>query len=192
MVAAAKVQAAQPAQDMTRKHWKVILGGALGTVFEFYDFVLFGFLSPVIAAKFFAALSPSLGFIFALLAFSVAYAVRPLGAFVFGVVMPRQNAAALTHDIVDRLEQVSVLLMLPVFFVITGLSVNVGAIGLAGLGELALILVVAVSGKFIGAFGAARLQRVPRRQATALAALMNTRGLTELVTVEAASRSAEH
>lgn len=73
-----------PDQKMTREHWKVILGGALGTIFEFYDFVLFGFLSPLIAAKFFAGLSPSLGFIFALLAFSVAYAVRPLGAFIFG------------------------------------------------------------------------------------------------------------
>src|SRR3954449_3180740 len=103
------------------------------------------------------------------------------GAFIFGVVMPRKNAAALTHDIVDRLEQVSVLLLLPVFFVITGLGVDLSAIDLKGLGELALILLVAIAGKFIGAFAAARVQRVPRRQATALATLMNTRGLTELV-----------
>ena len=103
------------------------------------------------------------------------------GAFVFGVVMPRQGAAALTHEITDRLEQVSVLLLLPVFFVVTGLGVNVGAIDLRGLGELALILLVAIVGKFAGAFVAARTQRVPRRQATALAVLMNTRGLTELV-----------
>jgi MFS family permease len=84
MVAATDVQAAEPARGVTRAQWKVVLGGALGTIFEFYDFVLFGFLSPIIAAKFFAALSPSLGFVFALLAFAVAYAVRPLGAFVFG------------------------------------------------------------------------------------------------------------
>ncbi|MGY1806248.1 cation:proton antiporter [Blastococcus sp. SYSU D00669] len=103
------------------------------------------------------------------------------GAFVFGVIMPRKGAAALTHDITDRLEQVSVLLLLPVFFVVTGASVDVGAIDLAGLGELGLILLVAISGKFIGAFAAARAQKVPRRQATALATLMNTRGLTELV-----------
>jgi Kef-type K+ transport system membrane component KefB len=103
------------------------------------------------------------------------------GAFVFGVVMPRQGAAALTHEITDRLEQVSVLLLLPVFFVVTGLGVDVGAIDLVGLGELALILLVAIVGKFAGAFVAARTQRVPRRQATALAVLMNTRGLTELV-----------
>lgn len=103
------------------------------------------------------------------------------GAFVFGVVMPRAGAAALTHEITDRLEQVSVLLLLPVFFVVTGFGVDVGAIDLAGLGELGLILLVAVLGKFLGAFAAARTQRVPRRQATALGLLMNTRGLTELV-----------
>ena len=103
------------------------------------------------------------------------------GAFVFGVVMPRQGAGALNHEIIDRLEQVSVLLLLPVFFVVTGLNVDVGAIDLTGVGELGLILLVAISGKFVGAFTAARVQRVPRRQATALGVLMNTRGLTELV-----------
>ncbi|MGY1787796.1 cation:proton antiporter [Geodermatophilus sp. SYSU D00698] len=103
------------------------------------------------------------------------------GAFLFGVVMPRKGAARLNHEIIDRLEQVSVLLLLPVFFVITGLNVDVGAIDLAGLGELGLILLVAISGKFVGAYAAARAMRVPRRQSTALATLMNTRGLTELV-----------
>ncbi|WP_369252574.1 cation:proton antiporter [Geodermatophilus amargosae] len=103
------------------------------------------------------------------------------GAFLFGVVMPRKGAARLNHEIVDRLEQVSVLLLLPVFFVITGLNVDVGAIDLAGLGELGLILLVAISGKFLGAYAAARAMRVPKRQSTALATLMNTRGLTELV-----------
>jgi Kef-type K+ transport system membrane component KefB len=103
------------------------------------------------------------------------------GAFIFGVVMPRAGAAALNHEIVDRLEQVSVLLLLPVFFVITGLGVDVGAIDLKGLGELGLILLAAIGGKGIGAYAAARVQRVPQRQATALATLMNTRGLTELV-----------
>jgi Kef-type K+ transport system membrane component KefB len=103
------------------------------------------------------------------------------GAFVFGVIMPRQGAAKLTHEITDRLEQVSVLLLLPVFFVVTGAGVDIGGIGLEGLFELFLILLVAISGKFVGAFLAARSQRVPRRQATALGVLMNTRGLTELV-----------
>lgn len=103
------------------------------------------------------------------------------GAFVFGVCMPRKGAAQLTHEITDRLEQVSVLLLLPVFFVVTGAGVDIGGIDLEGLWELALILLVAISGKFVGAFVAARFQGVPRRQATALGVLMNTRGLTELV-----------
>lgn len=103
------------------------------------------------------------------------------GAFVFGVCMPRKGAAKMTHEITDRLEQVSVLLLLPVFFVVTGAGVDIGGIDLQGLWELALILLVAISGKFVGAFLAARFQGVPRRQATALGVLMNTRGLTELV-----------
>ena len=69
---------------MTSEERKVVFGASLGTVFEWYDFLMFGSLSTVIAAKFFAGLSPTLAFIFALLAFSVAYAVRPLGAFFFG------------------------------------------------------------------------------------------------------------
>ena len=69
---------------MTAEERKVVFGASLGTVFEWYDFLMFGSLSPVIAAKFFAGLSPTLAFIFALLAFSVAYAVRPLGALFFG------------------------------------------------------------------------------------------------------------
>jgi Kef-type K+ transport system membrane component KefB len=103
------------------------------------------------------------------------------GAFVFGVVMPRAGAAQLTHEITEHIEQLSVLLLLPVFFVVTGLGVDVGGVGLTGLGELGLILLVAISGKFLGAFGAARALRVPRRQSTTLGVLMNTRGLTELV-----------
>lgn len=69
---------------MTSEEKKVVFAASLGTVFEWYDFLLFGSLSPIIAAKFFAPLSPDVGFIFALIAFSAAYAVRPLGALFFG------------------------------------------------------------------------------------------------------------
>lgn len=101
------------------------------------------------------------------------------GAFLFGVVMPRD--AELTHAILERLESVSVLLLLPVFFIVTGLNVNIRGIGLVGLGELALILLVACTGKFVGAAAAARAQGIPGRKASAIGILMNTRGLTELV-----------
>ncbi|GAA2714078.1 cation:proton antiporter [Actinoplanes palleronii] len=103
------------------------------------------------------------------------------GAFVFGAVMPRAGGEALRHEILERLEQVSVLLLLPVFFVVAGLQVDLSTIDGSTLLELALILLVAISGKFIGAYAGARLNRVGARQAGALATLMNTRGLTEIV-----------
>jgi Kef-type K+ transport system membrane component KefB len=104
------------------------------------------------------------------------------GAFLFGVVMPREGAAAaLREEILGRLEQVSVLLLLPVFFVVSGLSVNLSSVGRSGLAELCLILLVAVVGKFAGAFAGARLAGVRGRDAGVLATLMNTRGLTGIV-----------
>jgi Kef-type K+ transport system membrane component KefB len=105
------------------------------------------------------------------------------GAFLFGVVMPREGAAAavLREEILNRLEHVSVLVLLPVFFVVSGLSVNLSSVGLSGLVELCLILLVAVVGKFAGAFAGARLAGVPGRSAGVLATLMNTRGLTGIV-----------
>ncbi len=102
------------------------------------------------------------------------------GAFIFGVVMPR-DMPALREAILERLEQVSVLVLLPVFFVVAGLKVNLRGIGLSGLVDLLLIMLVAVAGKFGGAYFGARLTGVQRRQSGALAALMNTRGLTEIV-----------
>jgi Kef-type K+ transport system membrane component KefB len=104
------------------------------------------------------------------------------GAFLFGVVMPREGpATALREDILGRLEQVSVLVLLPVFFVVSGLSVNLSSLGLSGLVELCLILLVAIVGKFGGAFAGARLAGVRGRRAGVLATLMNTRGLTGIV-----------
>jgi Kef-type K+ transport system membrane component KefB len=102
------------------------------------------------------------------------------GAFIFGIVMPR-DVPALREAILERLEQVSVLVLLPVFFVVAGLNVNLRGIGLSGLVNLVLIMLVAVAGKFGGAYLGGRLSGVRRRQAGALAALMNTRGLTEIV-----------
>lgn len=103
------------------------------------------------------------------------------GAFLFGAVMPRADAAEMSHQILERLEQVSVLLLLPVFFVVTGLNVDFGKLGPHWAWQLPAVLAVAIGGKFIGAFGAARLQRVPRSRAGAIGVLMNTRGLTEIV-----------
>jgi Kef-type K+ transport system membrane component KefB len=102
------------------------------------------------------------------------------GAFIFGIVMPRDEPA-LREAILERLEQVSVLVLLPVFFVVAGLKVNLRGVGLSGLVDLVLIMLVAVAGKFGGAYFGARVTGVRSRQSGALAALMNTRGLTEIV-----------
>ena len=69
---------------MTREEKKVILASSLGTVFEWYDFYLYGSLAAIIAKQFFAGLDPTSAFIFALLAFAAGFIVRPFGALVFG------------------------------------------------------------------------------------------------------------
>jgi MFS family permease len=71
-------------KPLTAGHKKVIFASSLGTVFEWYDFYLYGSLAAIIAKQFFSALNPTSGFIFALLAFAAGFAVRPFGALVFG------------------------------------------------------------------------------------------------------------
>ncbi len=70
--------------ELTQSHRKVVFASSLGTVFEWYDFYLYGSLAAIIAKQFFSALDPTSGFIFALLAFAAGFAVRPFGALVFG------------------------------------------------------------------------------------------------------------
>lgn len=103
------------------------------------------------------------------------------GAFLFGTIMPRQGAEQLTQEILERVEQLTVLVLLPVFFIITGLQVDINDLGGSGLVELLAVLAVACAGKFLGAALAARASRVPTRRAAAVGILMNARGLTELV-----------
>jgi Kef-type K+ transport system membrane component KefB len=103
------------------------------------------------------------------------------GAFLFGVVMPRKETAQFLHDIIERLEHVTLLLFLPLFFVVTGFSVNIRGLGKDALTQLPLILLVAIVGKLVGAFVAARAQGIPTNKAGAVGVLMNTRGLTELI-----------
>jgi K+:H+ antiporter len=102
------------------------------------------------------------------------------GAFVVGLIMPRR--AGLTDDVSRRLEDFVVTVLLPLFFVVTGLRTEVGDLNrldywLLGL----LILAVAVIGKWVGAMAAARFSGMSLRESTAVGALMNTRGLTELI-----------
>jgi MFS family permease len=69
---------------MTKEERRVIFASSLGTVFEWYDFYLYGSLAAIIAVHFFSGVNPTAAFIFALLAFSAGFAVRPFGALVFG------------------------------------------------------------------------------------------------------------
>ncbi|MBP5959290.1 MHS family MFS transporter [Pseudomonas anatoliensis] len=70
--------------DITKEERKVIFASSLGTVFEWYDFYLYGSLAAIIAKHFFAGVNETTAFIFALLAFAAGFAVRPFGAIVFG------------------------------------------------------------------------------------------------------------
>ena len=102
------------------------------------------------------------------------------GAFVFGAVMPRGAVGTLRKRVQEPMENVKALLM-PIFFIITGLSIDVTKLGGSGLLELAAIIGVACVGKFLGAGVTARVFGMSRRDATTLGLLMNTRGLTELI-----------
>jgi Kef-type K+ transport system membrane component KefB len=102
------------------------------------------------------------------------------GPFLLGAVFPRGRLA---DQLRTRLAPVAAVL-LPVFFVTTGLNVDIGGIGLQGVWQLALILLVACSGKLVGATLGARSRGVPMRESVALGILMNTRGLTELVVLD--------
>src|ERR1017187_3716 len=71
-------------RPMSEGEKMVIFASSLGTIFEWYDFYLFGVMSAIIAANFFTALDESTRNIFVLLAFAAGFAVRPFGALVFG------------------------------------------------------------------------------------------------------------
>jgi len=75
--------AARPSTGITKEERKVIAASSLGTVFEWYDFYLYGSLATIIAKQFFIG-DPSTTFIFALMAFAAGFIVRPFGALVFG------------------------------------------------------------------------------------------------------------
>lgn len=98
------------------------------------------------------------------------------GAFLFGLVSPRVPATA---QVAEQASMVS-RFFLPVYFVVAGLQVDLDPTG-GALGLLAVIVLVAVTGKVVGTYAAARMCRLPREPSVLLALLMNTRGLTELI-----------
>lgn len=107
------------------------------------------------------------------------------GAFLFGFVMPREPAAQVTLHLREPLEHVG-LILLPVFFIVTGLSVDIGGLHGTQWLELAAIIAVACAGKLLGAVIPARVMGLSWGESSALGLLMNTRGLTELIILNAA------
>jgi len=107
--------------------------------------------------------------------------IHPLfGAFLLGVIMPK--GIAFVQDLKKRLEDLVVVLLLPLYFAYTGLRTSVGLITAPEtLFFFGLILVVAISGKFCGACFASKITGMTWREASAVGVLMNTRGMVELV-----------
>ena len=107
------------------------------------------------------------------------------GGFVFGMIMPRH--ARLNEEITRRIDDFVVTLLLPVFFVYTGLRTNVGLLDRPELWLLTLLLIaVAILGKLAGAAIAARVTGYDWKASAVIGTLMNTRGLTELIVLNLA------
>jgi len=106
------------------------------------------------------------------------------GAFLFGFIMPREPVDDLQVHLRRPLETAGRLL-LPVFFITTGLGVDIGSLTWQNYVELVAILAIACAGKLIGAGASARAFGMTWREAGTLGLLMNTRGLTELIILNA-------
>ncbi|MEW2517888.1 cation:proton antiporter domain-containing protein [Actinacidiphila alni] len=107
------------------------------------------------------------------------------GAFLFGFIMPREPAVQLAENLRKPMDNVCVILM-PVFFIVTGLGVDINGLHARQYMELGAILVVACAGKLLGAMIPARIFGMSWRESRALGLLMNTRGLTELIILNTA------
>ncbi|MBF6023377.1 cation:proton antiporter [Lysobacter niastensis] len=104
------------------------------------------------------------------------------GAFVFGACLPRDDR--LLHALTARLEHVAVVLLMPIFFALAGLRTTGDAFTGTALAAMAVILVVAVTGKIVGGAAGARLSGHDWRDSFATGALMNARGLMELIVLK--------
>ncbi|MDV2992613.1 MAG: Glutathione-regulated potassium-efflux system protein KefB [Chroococcidiopsis sp. SAG 2025] len=102
------------------------------------------------------------------------------GAFLVGAVMPKDHD--LVREIAQKTEDFVLIFLLPVFFAYSGIRTQIGLLNRPELWLLCLlVLVVAIAGKYIGTYVAARVSGIDKREASALGWLMNTRGLTELI-----------
>ena len=102
------------------------------------------------------------------------------GAFAFGFIMPREPLEELGRQVREPFEHIG-LVLLPVFFIVTGLGVDITSLSWTNYLELGGIILVACVGKTVGAAIPALSLGLPGKQTRTLAILMNTRGLTELI-----------
>lgn len=154
---------------------------------------LFGILRPVIAwlvTRYAHDGRPAGALLATLLigTFASAYAtaylgVHPVfGAFLFGACLPRDDR--LLNSLIERIEHVAVLVLMPVFFALAGLNTSSDAFSGAGASHMLLILLAAVGGKMIGGSVGARIAGESWRPALAIGSLMNARGLMELIVMK--------
>jgi Kef-type K+ transport system membrane component KefB len=104
------------------------------------------------------------------------------GGFLAGLTMPSPDGTP-DAEVLRPMEQVGSLL-LPLFFVVTGLSLDIGSLGGEAFAMLALICAVAAVGKLVPGYAGSRLAGLSPRESAAVAALVNTRGLTELIALD--------
>lgn len=132
-------------RPMSAEEKKVIFASSLGTVFEWYDFYLYGSLAAIIAKQFFSGLDAGAAFIFALLAFAAGFLVRPFGALVFGRL----------GDMIGRKYTFLVtILIMGVSTFIVGILPNYASIGIAApiiLIALRMLQGLALGGEYGGA-----------------------------------------
>lgn len=130
---------------LTSEERKVIFASSLGTVFEWYDFYLYGSLAAIISKQFFSGVNETAAFIFALLAFAAGFAVRPFGAIIFGRL----------GDMIGRKHTFLVtILIMGLSTAVVGMLPNYAAIGVAApiiLIGLRMLQGLALGGEYGGA-----------------------------------------
>jgi Kef-type K+ transport system membrane component KefB len=120
--------------------------------------------------------------------FACAYATKLLGvhpvfgAFLFGAALPRDDR--LLGTLIERVEYVAIIVLMPVFFALAGLNTTPSAFVGTGLTALLIVLVAAIAGKVLGGAAGARIAGHPWRTALAVGSLMNARALMELIVMK--------
>jgi len=120
--------------------------------------------------------------------FACAYASKSIGvhpvfgAFLFGAALPRDDR--LLEALIERVEYVAIIVLMPVFFALAGLNTTPSAFAGAGLAALLVVLVAAVAGKVLGGAAGARIAGYPWRTCFAVGSLMNARALMELIVMK--------